>query len=398
MGTKATIAPAPVPSPVTGGDVSLIRGGPFYRMQEATGLIGPDRWNFGRRVTFAIAVGWVPLLLITALFNRAALMPMLHDYRINVRMLVALPVLILGQMLMETRFRLIVEHIRKAHLLEGEELVKMDGIVAGLHRLRDSLLPEIAIIAVIAIRTVIVYRYQVAGTPWLSYEFGGRLHLTPAGWYAVLVSASIFQFLLYLNVWKWLLWTYFTFRLSKLNLQLIPTHPDENGGLGFLGMTPMAFAPIAFAATLVIGATFRHEILHNGAHLMSFKMPALALVAVIALVALGPLIFFVPRLSAVRRKGILEYAILGQIHSREFHQKWVLDPTRSEADLLAAPEVSTMCDYGQSYDRIEKLNPFPTDKGALIMLALSVVIAALPTVMAEIPLAVILKDLLQAMN
>lgn len=34
-------------------DDSLVRGGPFYRLQRALGLIRPNQWNLGRRVTFS---------------------------------------------------------------------------------------------------------------------------------------------------------------------------------------------------------------------------------------------------------------------------------------------------------------------------------------------------------
>ena len=55
-------------------------------------------------------------------------------------------------------------------------------------------------------------------------------------------------------------------------------------------------------------------------------------------------------------------------------------------------------DLGSAFDRIETLNPFPTDKAALIGMALSVVIPAIPTVLAEIPLAVVLKELFSALR
>jgi hypothetical protein len=41
-----------VPSP----QVSLIRGGPSYRLQEAFRLIGPNKWNLGRRITLAVII------------------------------------------------------------------------------------------------------------------------------------------------------------------------------------------------------------------------------------------------------------------------------------------------------------------------------------------------------
>ena len=56
-----------VPPPLY--DVSLIRGGPFYRFQRVTRLIGPEHWNLGRRITFAVAIGWLPLALITPFSN-----------------------------------------------------------------------------------------------------------------------------------------------------------------------------------------------------------------------------------------------------------------------------------------------------------------------------------------
>ena len=65
---------------------------------------------------------------------------------------------------------------------------------------------------------------------------------------------------------------------------------------------------------------------------------------------------------------------------------------------MGAPEISSLCDYGQAYAAIAEMKPFPTDRSALVGLALSVVIPALPTVVAEIPLVVVLKQLLGALK
>ena len=86
------------------GEPSLIRGGPFYRAQQATRLILPNQWNLGRRITFAIALGWFPLILITVLFNGGGLVSLLQDYRIHSRILIAVPVLLFGQLLIEWPF------------------------------------------------------------------------------------------------------------------------------------------------------------------------------------------------------------------------------------------------------------------------------------------------------
>jgi hypothetical protein len=73
-------------------DISLVRGGPFYRVQRAFGLIRPGQWNLGRRITLFVAIGWLPLLLITVLLNPGGLHSLIRDYRVHSRMLIAVGV------------------------------------------------------------------------------------------------------------------------------------------------------------------------------------------------------------------------------------------------------------------------------------------------------------------
>lgn len=387
--------PSLTPTPM---EVSLVRGGPFYWAQRVLGLIRPNQWNLGRRIAFLIALGWLPPLLITALLNFEGLVSLIHDYRVHSRMLIAVPALLVGEALMESRFRTVIGHIHQAGLLDASDLARVDDVIAALVRVRDSLLPEFTILMLLILHTATSYKGLVDAAPWLSRASGAELHLTAAGWYAVLVSASIFQFLLGLMLWRWLLWTFFAFKLSRRNLKLVAIHPDQHGGLGFLGLTSAAFAPIAFSATAVIAATWRNEVLYHGARLTNFKLPAAVLVALTALVALGPLAFFVPRLARLRRKGILEYGILGQLHSTEFHEKWILHRAGHESDFLAGGESSALANFGRVYESIEKMNSFPADKGALYTLAAAVFIPALPMILAQVPLTVLLSGLLKALR
>jgi hypothetical protein len=387
----------PAPTAVA-PEVSLVRGGPFYRAQQALRLIRPDQWNLSRRIIILLAVGWLPLLLITAIFNPAGLLSLIREYRLYARLVIAVPVLLIGESFMESRFRLVMNHIRQVGLLDSSDLVHIDSVIARLIRVRDSFLPELVVLVLLIVHTATSYRGLVDATPWLGERTDDGLRLTVAGWYAVLVSAPLFQFLLGLGLWRWLLWTYFAFKLSRQNLRLVATHPDGHGGLGFLGLTVAAFAPVALAATAVIGATWRNEILHRGASLMDFKLQAIALAVLIALVALGPLLFFVPRLAALRRKGILEYGILGQLHSVEFDEKWIHHRAGHEAEFLQAPDSSTLADFGRGYETILQLKPFPADRGALYALVAAVAVPMLPAVLAQIPLIVVLKDLLGALR
>ena len=64
---------------------------------------------------------------------------------------------------------------------------------------------------------------------------------------------------------------------------------------------------------------FGDLLLENRFRLMSFKLPAIVLAVIIALLALAPLLFFIPRLAALRHDGILDYGLLAQLQVRASH-------------------------------------------------------------------------------
>ncbi|MGB9516709.1 MAG: hypothetical protein WBQ61_05775, partial [Candidatus Acidiferrum sp.] len=86
------------------------------------------------------------------------------------------------------------------------------------------------------------------------------------------------------------------------------------------------------------------------------------------------------------------------LHSAEFHEKWIHHRAGHESEFLQASETSTLANFGKTYEKIEQLNPFPADKGAIYTLAAAVVIPALPVILTQVPLAIVLKGLLRALR
>ncbi len=381
-------------------DVSLIRGGPFYQAQLKARLIFPRQWNLGRRLAVIVGIAWIPLFLLTAVFQPHTIISLLTDYRITSRLLIAVPVLMLGQVLMESRFRTIVGQVRNL-LIAPSDMRELDDILATLIRMRNSALPELAVLVLVYLHVALSFHDKAAfGSLWATLGTGSpsNVHASVAGWYYVLVAQPIYQFLVALSLWKWLLWTYFLFKLSRMKLQLAISHPDQHAGIGFLSISSQAFAPIALAISAAVGATWRDDILYAGAHVTSFKLPAIALFVLVLMIALGPLAIFLPKLAGLRRQGILQYGSLAHLQSSEFHEKWILHRKGHEDEILAAPEVSTLTDLAASYQNIEKVKPLLFDKGSIVALALAIVVPLLPAIAAEVPLQVVFKSLLSAMK
>ncbi len=383
--------------------ISLIRGGPAYKFQESTHLILPGRWNLRRRILVAVFVAWVPLVVLTIATAGEtwpiSLITLLRDYRVNARLFFAVPLLIIGQMIIEGRFQQMLSHFLNADLIKAEALPQVQDILSKAKGLRDSWLPEgLILVAVYAQVGNLVGNAPNFGEVWAVSGLGGAASLSTAGWYFALVSLPIFLLLLGVSLWKWLIWVFLLYKISRLPLQLVPSDPDLTGGLGFLGWVPTAFVPVILAAAVVISATWRYQILHGITTLQSLTMPAVVLVVLVLLLFFAPLAVFSPMLMELRRTGIHEYAALGHIHARQFHRKWIENRRQHEGELLAAPEVSILCDLSTDEANVRSMRAFPFQKQVVIQVLLAIALPMIPVVTTKIPLKTLLKEILGALH
>jgi hypothetical protein len=207
---------------------------------------------------------------------------------------------------------------------------------------------------------------------------GTSLNLTYAGYWLAFVSAPLFQFILlrwYLRLltWFWLLW-----RISKLDLRLTPTHPDRAGGLGFLGDSVHAFAPILFAQGTVLAGLIASRIFFDGQDLMAFKAEAAGFVIFFVLFFLGPLTAFSGKLAQAKRNGLREYGMLASRYVQGFHEKWVQGGASGTEELLGSGDIQSLADLGNSIATVREMRLVPFGMNAVITLAVVTVAPLLP--------------------
>ena len=111
------------PDSVQTEDFSLVLGGPLYQLLLRCNLIRPPFNNVGARIGVITALAWlplVPLTIISGSFAGGVPMPFLKDYEVHARLLFALPLMILAEMVVHSRMRAIaaqfVEKIGRAHV------------------------------------------------------------------------------------------------------------------------------------------------------------------------------------------------------------------------------------------------------------------------------------------
>ena len=90
-------------------DFSLVVGGPLYQLWRGTRLTDDAMRLLHRRVLAMVLLAWVPLLLLSVAEGHAwgdrIRLPFLHDVELHVRLLIALPLLILAEIFVHQRMR-----------------------------------------------------------------------------------------------------------------------------------------------------------------------------------------------------------------------------------------------------------------------------------------------------
>ena len=89
-------------------DFSLVLGGPLYQLWRRTRLAGDALQLLRRRIVVLITVAWVPLLALSIAEGHAwgsVALPFLHDIEMHVRLLVALPLLVVAELVVHRRTR-----------------------------------------------------------------------------------------------------------------------------------------------------------------------------------------------------------------------------------------------------------------------------------------------------
>jgi hypothetical protein len=381
-------------------DFSLVLGGPLFQILRRAHLSDDALTLLRKRVGFFVLVAWLPLLVISALQGNAlpgaVAVPFLTDLELHVRFLVALPLLVIAELVVHRRMRPVVQLFRERNIVPEAELPRFQAIIESAFRLRNSAVAELLLLAIVyAVGIQVFWRHYIAlnTETWYATPSPDGPALSIAGiWYGY-VSLPIFQFLLCRWYFRVFIWARFLYRVSRLDLSLVPTHPDRLGGLGFLANTVHAFAPLAAAHGAMLAGPFANRIFYAGAKVAEFRMEAFALVAAVLFLVFGPLLVFAPRLAEARRMGLREYGTLAERYTRAFEEKWLRGGARPDEPLLGTGDIQSLADLGNSLEVIRSMRTVPITKEALFQLGIVTFAPMLPLLLTAMPLEELLKRL-----
>ena len=319
------------------------------------------------------------------------------DVEVHVRFLVAMPLLIAAELVVHQRMRSVVKLFLERHLIPESAMTRFDAAIASAFRLRNSVLAEVLLIAfVYVVGILIVWRQYMAldTATWYATPSVSGSKLSLAGMWYGYVSLPIFQFLLCRWYFRLFIWMRFLWQVSRIELNLVPTHPDRVGGLGFLSNTVYAFALLAVAHGTMLAGPLANRIFFLGAALPEYKIEIAVMVIFMLCVVLGPLLVFAPQLAHAKRKGLREYGTLAERYVREFDTKWLRGGAPADEPLVGSGDIQSLADLGNSYEVVRTMRVAPVTKEAVLQLVVATLAPIAPLLLTMMPLEQLLKTLL----
>jgi hypothetical protein len=381
-------------------DFSLVLGGPLYQMWRRAHLSGDALELLRRRIIVLTTVAWVPLLVLSVVEGQAVggvALPFLYDIELHVRLLVAVPLLLLAELVVHRRLRPMAQQFLERNLIPDSQLPRFHAAVTSAMRLRNSVWAEVAIIALVYIVGVgIVWRTQTLGVAsWHGALVNGLWRPSLAGWWLGLVSLPLFQFLLLRWYFRLFIWARFLWQVSRIQLRLMPAHPDHIGGMSFVGSVGYAFSPLLLAQGAVLAGLIANRIFYAGAKLPDFKVELIGLVTVMVFALLGPLLVFSRQLEAAKRAGVRQHGVLAQRYVREYEGKWLRGGAPPDEPLLGSADIQSLADLGNSFGMVKEMRWVPFTLTTVFQLAVTTLLPVLPLTLTMISLEELLDRLLK---
>jgi hypothetical protein len=301
--------------------------------------------------------------------------PMIYDPAMHVRLLVAIPVFLILDDLFPAVCGYVITLLMAQNFVPPAEHHRLERVLENGARLANSSAPE-------ALLAVACLGIGVGGLLGMIPLIGiDHRDLSPAQtWYA-LTDLPLFQFLLWRSLWRWAIWVKILLGISRIKLDLVPTHPDKRGGIRFLRLPSVGYcAMLLFAISSVLCAEWRGRFT-LGATISSFTPLLLAFSGAGFVIAFGPLFLFVVPLYRAKRIGIAEVGGIATEAGRRFRQQCLdttLERDRVDVHALAAVEQTFR-------ETVDQLKVVLFDRNDVLILLIATLTPLVPVMLLYVP-------------
>lgn len=377
------------------GALSLMRGGLVHSLLDRLGLLGRDALPNARTCAAVIGFAWLPMAALAALDARNWTLHFGSNFFVDLgvysRLFVGILVLLISERLTDLRINRMLASFEESGILGPEShhaflklLVRADRRTGSI---RNESLMLLAAVLLASLSTA--HSLFINPGSWLAAGDGMPGPLSPAGWWQLLVALPVFMLLVFRWLWRLVAWGVLLRGIARLPLRLVPTHPDRSGGLAFLTLFPMMFAPLVFSLGAVIASQALQEILYAGADIDKITGVAVTWVMLVLLVFVGPLTAFLSPLARLKERAIVEYGEMLTRFNRQVEAQFAADDEASRP--LDPVMISAAADIAAALDTIYGMRVIPVRLWSLGPLVAAAILPMLAVLAAQVPFPELLR-------
>jgi hypothetical protein len=301
----------------------------------------------------------------------------------HARLLLVIPLFFLCESWVDPRMTAFVATMTTSGVVPPAARVTLDALLARTRRWADAWWPETACL-------VAALLLEITGSRLQTYGATGANDPTRSALAALMyfhVGLTLFRFLLFRWAWKLALWSWFLWRVSRLDLHLIPGHPDRAGGLGPLEGVHERFTPLVVALSVLECASLAESI-STGALAATAVYPTLALLLLVdSALFLAPLLVFTDKLWTGRTKGVGKYNALAARYVTEFEAKWTDGGTPPTEPLIGTDDIQSLADLANAVSVVKGMRWITVGPRLLSMMTLAAIAPLAPLLLFQYPLA-----------
>jgi hypothetical protein len=342
------------------------------------------------------SLAWLPLFLACGLqefFGQAGVLrSFMLDIKIHANFFLAAPLLSAAEAIVGRRLSQIVRHFENDGLICKEHLPRFRRIT---QRARIWLTRREAVFTVAAAAYIFavgaVFSVGPGGlTAW--NVNAARNALSPAGWWHMLVSLPIFVALILGWLWRLTVWTKTLAEISRLDMNLVPSHPDHSCGLAFVGYSLRALWPFGLSIGVIGAGSVASAVLRYDTGLTPSLLFTGSLAVITLVICSLPAFVFVPRLIAEWWRAVFAYNALAIRQSRTLNARWI-ESNRSGRDPSQAADFSSAADFFQLVGNVHAIRPVPIDLGSVAFFLIATLLPFIPAALVLVPPIRILEGL-----
>lgn len=367
-------------------EFSLVKGGLFYRFLRSLKLCDEKLEPIYRRLVVFAALTWLPMLLLSMIDGRGNVgvdIPFLRDVENHARFLVALPLMLAAETLLERLLSPRIRNFIHRKIILDSDLERFRSAITSAVRMRDNIAIELFLLITVYALGSYFYGSLMASasgacSTWYATPADERWNLTLAGYWLVFVSLPIFQFIFVRWYFRIVIWFIFLFRVSRLDLNLLPTHSDRAAGLGFLNKCSYAFSYWMIAQGVILSGFVAGQVLHFGTDPREYKLEAAGVVILVLISVLSPLALFAPKLIQAKWERGGDFGTFASDYVEKFNSKWILRDNPTQEQLLGTSDLQSLADLGNSFSVIDQTKTVPFSVTDVFYMAMMTLMPLLP--------------------